>query len=79
MTRAILGLAPLALYLCLIAYGCGVTPAQHAANGLESGHAAAEYTQCREAAKLDGGWPAYQACACTVDAKHNFDAGVGCP
>lgn len=78
MSRALIGFVPLAFYLGLIAYGCSVTPAQHVQNTAESVQAGAEYTQCREAAKLDGGWDAYQACACGVDSKHGVDAGVGC-
>ena len=59
--------------------GVAVTPAQHAANLSESAQYAAELAQCRESAKLDGGWPAYESCACHVDAKHGLDASAGCP
>ena len=59
----------------LLLVGCGVTPSQHAANLSESAQYAAELTQCRESAKLDGGWPAYESCACRVDAKHGLDGG----
>lgn len=59
--------------------GCAATPAQHAANISDSAQIAAEYTQCRESAKADGGWPAYESCACRVDAKHGLDASAGCP
>lgn len=62
----------------LLLVGCGVTPAQHIANLSESAEYAAELAQCRSDAKLDGGWDAYQACACKADAKHGLDAG-GCP
>ena len=64
---------------CEIFLACAVTPAQHAANLSESAQYAAELTQCRESAKADGGWPAYESCACRVDAKHGLDASAGCP
>lgn len=64
---------------CEIFLACAVTPAQHAANLSESAQYAAELAQCRESAKLDGGWPAYEVCACHVDAQHGLDASAGCP
>jgi hypothetical protein len=79
MTRAWIGFVPLAFYVGMLAYGCTVTPSQHAANAAESAQAAAEYTQCRESAKLDGGWDAYQACACGVDKRHGVNTSTGCP
>lgn len=64
---------------CEIFLACAVTPAQHTSNVAESVQYAAELAQCRESAKADGGWPAYEVCACHVDAQHGLDASAGCP
>ena len=75
MTRLVY-LAFVAAYVTLgTMLACGVTPAQHAANGLEAGQAAAEYQQCREAAKDGGTFTSFCACVRTVDAKHRIDGG----
>lgn len=75
MIRTWIGFVPLLTYACILSYGCGVTPAQHAANGLEAGQAAAEYEQCRESAKDGGTFTSFCACVRTVDAKHRIDGG----
>jgi hypothetical protein len=75
--RAALGFLPLAVYLGVILYGCAA--ASHASNTAEATQYALELAQCRESAKADGGWPAYETCACHVDARHGLDASAGCP
>jgi hypothetical protein len=76
MTRALVGLTPLTIYVLLIVYGCGVTPAQHVANVGEATAAGAEYQQCRLDAKDGGTFASFCACVRGVDAKHHVDGGV---
>lgn len=75
MTRAWIGFVPLFAYVCILSYGCGVTPAQHAANVGEATQATAEYEQCRDTARDGGTFASFCACVRTVDAKHHIDGG----
>ena len=73
--RVAAGLLPLVATLAICAYGCGVSAAQHAANGLESGQAAVEYDDCRVKAHDGGTFESFCACVRDVDARHRIDGG----
>lgn len=65
-----------------ISVGCAASPADHAANIAESAQYSAELQSCIDQAKplpVDQRMPAYQACACAVDAKHGLAKAAGCP
>ena len=73
--RLVAGLLPLVATLALCAYGCGVSAAQHTANGLEAAQATVEYDDCRVKARDGGTWESFCACVRGVDAKHHVDGG----
>lgn len=82
IVTCIIGYVGLCLAMVVLP-ACPKTPtaadvAQQAAMAAEATDYAIELSACRTAARLDGGWDAYEACAERSDIKHHVtDAGAG--